>query len=425
MKKYLSIIALATLAIVGCSKVNLDQSAQDEETPISFQALSYVSQTKADHVHLALPQDAQFDILAYFHDEALSASTAKFFYFNDVVKNTVTGKDAATQPSTWKWETTNNTYYWPKTGMLSFYAVYPAGKATFDESNPDAGFTFDEYEVTVPYDEQADATVSEDLMLAQTLDQDCNNDADKHYTDGVALLFHHELAKVKFSAKLYDQKNYDSTAKVVKVGDVYFSAVIDEISISNIYGKGTLALNASKEYAWTPSGAKASSGKIVDMAYAPAKDATGFTIGTDVTGVGLTGAGWTKFEEEYYVLPQELPVTTATPNTDATITVKFTVYALKKTSEEGAATETFKVISKTAYDGAANSHPAFTKKLGEFKTTTTEAGDTALNEWKINTVYNYQFIIDPFEGQIYFDPCMEDWSKVDADPEIIYKDVDR
>lgn len=299
--------------------------------------------------------------------------------------------------------------------MLSFYAVYPAGKAKFDNDKPEDGFTFDEYKVTVPYATQAAATVSEDLMLAQNLNQDCNLASDKHLTDGVLLLFHHELAKVKFSAKLYSEKNYNDG--VVKVGDVYFSAVIDEISISNIYGTGKLALNDSNEYAWTPSGAKANSGKIVDMEYSPAKDATGFTIGTAVKGKGLTGADWTKFEEEYYVLPQELSVTDDDPNTDATITVKFTVYAYDKTG---------KVISKTAYDGAADSHPAFTMKLGEFTgkvSGTTTVAD--MTKWNINTVYNYRFIIDPFEGQIYFDPCMEDWSYVDADPEIIYQDVDR
>lgn len=415
MKKYLSIIALATFAIVGCSKVNLDQSAQDEETPISFKALSYVSQTKADpHDHLALPKDAEFDILAYFTDGDITASgTSKFLYFKDIVSNSVDSED----PTEWIWKTAT-TYYWPKTGMLSFYAVYPKGKATFDPNNSDKGFTFDEYAVTVPYATQAAATVSEDLMLAQTLNQNCNNDTDKHFTDGVALLFHHELAKVKFSAKLYSEKNYDLTNKVVKVGDVYFSAVIDEISISNIYGKGKLELNTtSNEYAWTTSGDKGDSGKIVDMKYSPATGATGFTIGTDVTGKGLTGEDWTKFEEEYYVLPQELPVTDDDPNTDATITVKFTVYAYDKTG---------KVISKTAYDGAANSHPAFTMKLGEFTgkvSGTTTVAD--MTKWNINTVYNYRFIIDPFEGQIYFDPCMEDWSYVDADPEIIYKDVDK
>ena len=410
MKKYLSIIALATLAIVGCSKVNLDQSAQDEETPISFKALSYVSQTKADsHDHLALPKDAKFDILAYFTDGDINASsTSKFLYFKDVVSNSVDSDN----PTEWIWKTAA-TYYWPKTGKLSFYAVYPANKAVFDNAKPEEGFTFNEYAVTVPYATQKVATVSEDLMLAQTINQDCNDGTDTHFTDGVALLFHHELAKVKFSAKLYSEKNYNDG--VVKVGDVYFSAVIDEISISNIYGKGKLALNSSNEYAWTPSGDLANSGTIVNMEYSPAKDATGFTIGTAVKGKGLTGEGWTKFEEEYYVLPQELPVTDA--NTDATITVKFTVYAYDKNG---------KVISKTSYGSDSDtSHPAFTKKLGDFSgkvsDTTTDADMT---KWNINTVYNYRFIIDPFEGEIYFDPCMEDWSKVDADPEIIYKDTD-
>ena len=108
MKKYLSIIALATLAIVGCGKVNLDQSAQDEETPISFQALSYVSQTKADHEHIALPKGAQFDILAYFTDgDITNSGTSKYLYFKDIVSNSVKSSE---EPTEWIWKT-DTTYY--------------------------------------------------------------------------------------------------------------------------------------------------------------------------------------------------------------------------------------------------------------------------------------------------------------------------
>lgn len=400
MKKYLSIIALATLAIVGCGKVSTDVLGGDgEETPISFQAVKYLSQTKADtHDHLAFPDDAKFDVWAYFHDTKITGATtapALFQYFVDVVS----------QDSEDNWAPENGPYYWPKTGMLSFFALYPTDAEGVEYG--ENGFAIKDYTVPALYSDQAD--IDNDLMFAQNLDQNCNDDTDEHFADGVGLIFQHELAKVMFEGKLLDTKNYDATAKKVKVGDVYFSAVIDEISISGIKNIGTFALdNTAAKYLWTPQAGQdlVASGVLVDMDYAPvltdafaydkalpADEFLTFREGNDSDGDII----------EYYVLPQELA-------NDAIITVEYTVYAMDKDGN---------VISKTSYpDGT---HTAFTKKLNEF---TTGTSATALNEWKINTVYNYRFIIDPFEGQIYFDPCMADWDKVDADPVTIHPDVD-
>lgn len=400
MKKYLSIIALATLAIVGCSKVSTDVLSGDgEETPISFQAVKYLSQTKADtHDHLAFPDDAKFDVWAYFHDTEITGATtapALFQYFVDEVSKNSEGN----------WAPKGGPYYWPKTGMLSFFALYPTDAEGVEYG--ENGFSIKDYEVPASY--SAQAGIDNDLMFAQTLDQNCDADTEKHFADGVGLVFQHELAKVMFEGKLLSTKNYDATAKKVKVGDVYFSAVIDEISISEIKNIGTFALdNTTGKYLWTPKSGQTlvGSGVLVDMDYdpeltdvfeydkaLPADDFLTFKEGNVSTGDII----------EYYVLPQELA-------DDAIITVEYTVYAMDKDGN---------VISKTSYpDGT---HTAFTKKLNEF---TTGTSATALNEWKINTVYNYRFIIDPFEGQIYFDPCMADWDKVDADPVTIHPDVD-
>lgn len=403
MKKYLSIIALATLAIVGCSKVSTDVLGGDgEETPISFQAVKYLSQTKADtHDHLAFPDGAKFDVWAYFHDTEITGATtapALFQYFVDEVSKNSEGN----------WAPKGGPYYWPKTGMLSFFALYPtdANGVEYGEN----GFSIKEY--TVPALYTAQAGIDNDLMFAQTLDQNCDADTEKHFADGVGLIFQHELAKVMFEGKLLTTKNYDSAAKKVNVGDVYFSAVIDEISISGIKNIGTFALdNTAAKYLWTPKAGQdlVASGVLVNMDYAPVlTDAFAYdkALPADEFLTFRKGNDSTKDIIEYYVLPQELA-------DDAKITVKYTVYAMDKDG---------KVISKTSYPDA--NHTAFTKKLNEFKTTVATTGDTALDKWEINKIYNYRFIIDPFEGQIYFDPCMADWDKVDADPVTIHPDVD-
>ena len=403
MKKYLSIIALATLAIVGCSKVSTDVLGGDgEETPISFQAVKYLSQTKADtHGHLAFPDNAKFDVWAYFHDTEITGATtapALFQYFVDEVSKNSEGN----------WAPKGGPYYWPKTGMLSFFALYPtaANGVEYGEN----GFSIKEY--TVPALYTAQAGIDNDLMFAQTLDQNCDENTEKHFADGVGLIFQHELAKVMFEGKLLTTKNYDSAAKKVNVGDVYFSAVIDEISISGIKNIGTFALdNTAAKYRWTPKAGQAlvGSGELVNMNYKPAlTDAFAYdkALPADDFLTFKKGNVSTGDIIEYYVLPQKLA-------DDAIITVKYTVYAM---GTDG------KVISKTSYPD--ENHTAFTKKLNEFKTTVATTGDTALDEWEINKIYNYRFIIDPFEGQIYFDPCMADWDKVDADPVTIHPDVD-
>lgn len=408
MRNYHIIFLAAALAVTACSKVTLDQSARTEEDiPISFQAVNYISQTKADtHGHIEFTGNS-FQVQAYFHDSAYDESDATFLYFNSKV----------TKDSDGNWVPNGGPYYWPKTGMLSFFAVTPKCNISYGTEGP----TISNYTVEPLYSKQSDS--NSDLMFAITKDQNCNNAADVHFAEnGVSLIFKHELSRVMFEGKLLTTKN--CVDGKIRVGDVYFTAVIDDISISGIKNRGSLEI--STDYWLMKSGQDlVSSGTIVNMDYSKANgDAFELEKALPATEEFLTfrkGNVPTGDVIGYYVLPQYF----AADNTDAKITVKFTVYALKKTSEEGAATETFKVISKTSYGTEEDTaHPAFEMALKDFTgKKSTESSSYPLNTWKVNTVYNYRFIIDPFEGEILFDPCMADWDRVDADPVVIYNDV--
>ena len=388
MKKSLSIIALAALAFVGCSKVTPESpktaDSKEKDVPIEFNAYNYLSRTKAEG-NTKFDESKSFEVWSYFSDGNFSASSS-YLYFQDKVSY-----------SEGKWVPAN-TYYWPKTGKLSFFAVYPTDVTGIALDTENNNLKITDYKVTASYAEQSATGAGNDLMLAEQKNQTSNTST--YFTEGVSLLFKHQLAKVTFEGKLRNDKSYDSTNEAIKVEKIYFTAVIDEISLSGLNNIGTLALSGtSAAYAWTPKTdkPKVNSGEIVDMNYS--KQLTeAFELAS-----ALPAKEYKKFENEYYVLPQTL-------GDDAIITVKYTVYAINSDNN--------KVISKTVYDGAEGNHPAFTKKLNSFSA-------AALNEWKINTVYDYKFILDPFEGQILFDPAVAPWDEVDAAEEYIHKDVDQ
>lgn len=390
MKKSLSIIALAALAFVGCSKVTPESpktvETKEKDVPIEFNAYNYLSRTKAEG-NTEFDKSKSFKVWSYLSDGDFSASSA-YPYFNDEVSY-------SNSNNTWA---PAHTYYWPKTGKLSFFAVYPTDVKGVSLDTTNDNLIITEYTVPALYSDQSTNGVKNDLMLAEQKNQTSNT------SNGVSLLFKHQLAKVKFEGKLSNEKSYDSTEGAIKVGNIYFTAVIDEISLSGLNNIGTLALSGSPAaYTWTPKEGqeKVSSEKIVDMNYSIALN-NEFDLES-----ALPAKEYKTFENEYYVLPQTL-------GDDAIITVKYTVYAINSDN---------KVISKTVYDGAEGNHPAFTKELNLFSQNT--ANTAKLTEWKINTIYDYKFILDPFEGQILFDPAVAPWDEVDAAEEYIHKDVDQ
>ncbi|MCQ2235355.1 MAG: fimbrillin family protein [Paludibacteraceae bacterium] len=391
MKKTLSIIALAALAFVGCTKVIPESpktaDSKEKDVPIEFNAYNYLSRTKAEG-NTKFDESKSFEVWSYLSDGDFSASSS-YLYFQDKVSF-----------SNGKWAPAN-TYYWPKTGKLSFFAVYPTDVTGIALDTENNNLKITDYEVTASYAEQSATGAGNDLMLAEQKNQTSNiSDNITYSTEGVSLLFKHQLAKVKFEGKLRNDNSYDSSSDAIKVGDIIFTAVIDEISLSGLNNTGTLALSGtSAAHAWTPKTdqTKVNSGKIVDMNYS--RQLTNeFTLAS-----ALPAKEYKEFENEYYVLPQTL-------DDNAKITVKYTVYAINSG----------KVISKTVYDGAEGNHPAFTKKLNSFS-----QNSAKLTEWKINTIYDYKFILDPFEGNILFDPAVAPWDEVDAAEEYIHKDVDQ
>lgn len=409
MKKSLFTIAIAALAIVGCSKVSPDtntkinQVSEDQELPIDFQAFNYQAQTKGSS---AFYSEGIFDVWSYLTGGDFTAASA-VKYFKDEI---------ALKDNVWK-SNTGVTYYWPKTGKLSFMALYPKGIGDLDIED---GTILTDYEVTVAYsDQQAKKKIEteelkkddNDILVASAMNQVASYSGTPATAAPVALAFKHALAKVRFAARLGDKKKVtEEENEVIKQGDVRFAVVINDIELTDVNYKGSLTFNYSASpitTEWTPvTTVKGNSGTIVDMNYDKAVGSEDF----DFTKA-LSNTSYTDFyAKDYYVMPLNAIA-------DATkITVKYTVYALNGN----------KVISKTVYDKApeavleGDQHKAYVNSINDLG-----AAGSKITAWNTNTVYTYKLIIDPFEGEITFAPVIEDWVFNTVVPEQdIHKDVD-
>ena len=102
--------------------------------------------------------------------------------------------------------------------------------------------------------------------------------------------------------------------------------------------------------------------------------------------------------DEYYVLPQNI-------DDLSNLLVDYTVFAL---DDEGY------ILSSTRYNDVK-------VQLNEITLTKNNIAEP-IDTWKINGFYTYRLLISPYGEPILFDPAINDWDKVTADPYTIYSE---
>ena len=390
MKKSLSIIALAALAFVGCSKVVPESpktvETKEKDVPIEFNAYNYLNTTKALSSGTTFYTGGKFGIYSVFSGNdftTVDATDAAMYFSNKEVAR-------FTSPSEfWAINESNGgnrvSYYWPKTGKLSFFAYFPKMNSGVTLAN-DGKITFADYSVASSIADQA-ANISDtddydnnDLMIADAVkDKEANHTGG--ITDKVQLTFRHKLAKIKFSAKMSEKATIDD--------DLQFKIVVKSINVTKF---GTKAdYNGS---AW--GSIKNSNDEIAAMDsgdFETEEIVGGTAAGNDFAddATALEKDTYKVFGNALYVMPQTL-------NNDTAVQIKYDVYAVK--------TSTKKIISLT--------ENTKTVALKNFKSTQNST-TTDITAWEINKIYNYRFTIDAFADEILFDPVVVDWENVDSD----------
>lgn len=358
MKKYFIIAAAACAALAACSKVESNEAPLQE---VNFEVANYVPQTKATTG--VKYENGNFGTYAWFNDTDV-------FMLNEEVGQT-----------SGKWATIHSTYYWPKSGSITFVSYSPfSGTNNTADSNP---------AVTLNKITYSGVTVSNvDLMYADkaTCSKNVNEIADNlgggsdsGFT-GVPTLFHHALCKVGFKIKA-NFLTYGTTPDVTT-----WEVKVTSLKLSGLKTTGDCELN------WTSGAWAKPTGEVW-------QNATGSSTAQELLPSGTAMTLTTSFQDlnsaSGLVLPQTL----------AAATQKLTIsYTIKTTLPNG------NVINETFTDVALDL-----------------ASISSLTSWKMNQNIIYEIGLkptasddtdphanDPEDVVITFDPAVADWTTVSA-----------
>ena len=223
MKKILFAAVLAGVALVSCTK---NEQKVSDPNKIVFDAPVLAPMTKAELTGTIFPTTRDFSVFAYYSTAAFTGGNGSL-YMDDVtvthnpgINDTTTGEGGA-------WAPTQN-YYWPKNGMLSFYAYSPSTVTA--ACNQAKGIQIASYDVK---GKEVDVLYS-DLVKDKTTSIENTNDT----YDGVQIPFKHALSVVKVAMKAENA----TVADFIKV---------TSISLTNLHEDGAFNQNNGGAATWT------------------------------------------------------------------------------------------------------------------------------------------------------------------------------
>ena len=213
MKKTLVFAALASVALVGCTK-NVEV-ANNDLNEITFDTPVLAPATKADEITgTTFPKNVDFAVFAWYNASELTGTNvaAGSLYMNDVtVSYDSTKDDTTTGTGAWK---PASVYFWPKNGYLAFDAYSPSTvDATCDATK---GIAFSDFVASTSYANQIDLLYSTRVINKQSSVEETNNTY-----DGVNIPFNHALSVVRVFVKA----STATDANLIKVESVKFKGI--------------------------------------------------------------------------------------------------------------------------------------------------------------------------------------------------------
>ena len=213
MKKTLVFAALASVALVGCTK-NVEV-ANNDLNEITFDTPVLAPATKADEIKgTTFPTSVDFAVFAWYNATPLTETNAAAgsLHMNDAtVSYDSTKDDTTTGAGAWK---PASVYFWPKNGYLAFDAYSPSTvDATCDATK---GIAFSDFVASTSYANQIDLLYSTRVINKQSSVENTN---DKY--DGVNIPFNHALSVVRVFVKA----STATDANLIKVKSVKFKGI--------------------------------------------------------------------------------------------------------------------------------------------------------------------------------------------------------
>ena len=381
MKKYIILTLAAMAALTACSKVEVAPEAQRE---INFEVANSI-QTKATG---SVYNNGAFGTYAWFNN------TDEFMVNEQVDK----------VGSVWK--TVDHTFYWPKSGSISFISYSP-----FTGTSDTAGTVPAITKNTITYTGVTVGTT--DLMYADraTCSSNVNEVTDSDTADsgykGVPTVFRHALAKISFKMKANFVTYVDATTNTRTSWDVTVTSA--KISGFKTTGDCALTLNADNK-SWDKP--VTNIGTTEDPINVNVWTNTSGTTGEQELVDATTYPEGVKF---YY------DATNDEEHTDALDLAAATGYVLPQVLSADAQKLELKIHIKTHLSNGKTIDEDFTKVVDI-------RAISSLKAWQMNENIVYTIKIkptakaegaeghddDPNDVIITFDPAVSDWTNVDA-----------
>lgn len=184
MKKLIFLAAAAVTLMASCTKTDL-VTPEEYLNPISFENFIHKT-TKAESVVTSTLENYGFKVSAYYTPTSGTAG----WYFKNLEVSYADSKYSTT-------------YYWPETGTMDFYAVYPK-KFTISDSK-----TF----------EYNNSEAKTDIVTATDTEETGNCATHTATASTVALTFNHILTQIYFSGKTSNENYYCKVSKIEVVAN--------------------------------------------------------------------------------------------------------------------------------------------------------------------------------------------------------------
>lgn len=395
MRKVLTaaILAVTTCAFIGCSK-NEVRSISDNPQAVRFLPLNGKHSTKVMVPGPTYPDHLPFGTLAYYLPsgktwDANKADATLYIPKSEVVHNNG------------NWEVRGKTYYWPKSGSLTFFAYSPFAHedGTLLAVDKVYNTTHDDGIHILNYDVHAHQAT--DFMVADIAKDKTANESNGGYT-GVPIVFRHKLSQIvgiNFQTVItngnalveHDYSYGRSTNGPLQAGDVVFK--LKKVEIQNLYTVGDYV------YSGTGAGTVANDGWANQVPSSKEKyhwfDKTPEAF-ADNTEFNLTYKTQDDTRNDYLlVLPQPLKTsapTTPTPaTTDPLIHIEYQVLT---------------------YSDATNHS---TENVSEDVYLYDIHNSASANAIDMNKKITYNFKINLEDRKIYWAPSVADWEGVTYD----------
>ena len=342
MRKLFFMAALASVAFASCTKD--ENFYENEKQAIDFNPVAHISQSRADYTGSA------FGAFAWVGTTSNDPNTDVFMNGVEVTKNEVAGTGSKWQPTT--------VHYWPDIADTDVdFCCFSPYTLKSSVSIPDANSFKIATQTIVP------GKSNDDIMYtSKAIKQTKATNA----TSGVAVVFNHALAQLKFTV----------SGENLTYGGVTYTINVTKITVTGIQHKGslTMALN-SDNINWD---------KPLNEIWAVEKGTTdNFVINGSQT---VTGSS-VQIGTNVYVLPQQVKTESITATIDYTI--------------------------KTAVGN--------TESTDVVKQATFNISGVTPEYWQMNKVITYNIKFNPTNNltPIYFVPTVNDWGQVAGAEDVI------